>query len=81
MEREPSIAFNGDLTVDHYTKQNVFHRGGSSMTSAIWSTRQGASASVLAAVGKDAQGDAFIKDLEANQVNAAYVSSSMGAHQ
>lgn len=76
--KTPRIAFVGDITVDHYVKQKETHLGGSSVTGAIWATRMGAKASVIAAVGSNAAGKKHISMLTRWHIDASHVDTVHG---
>jgi fructoselysine 6-kinase len=78
MRRKLSINFNGDLTVDRYMKQNQIHLGGSSLTSAIWARREGAKASVIAAVGQDEEGKKFIERMHEYDIDISHLQQLSG---
>lgn len=78
MKKIPRIAYVGDLTVDRYVRQKQTRLGGSSLTGAIWATCMGASASVIAAVGDDADGKKYMASLTRRHIDASHVRALPG---
>ena len=74
-----ALAFIGDLTVDYYPKLNKKHLGGSSLNSAIWALRSGTDrVSIVAAVGDDEVGTAYLRKMRELGIEDAGVSVFRG---
>lgn len=79
MEREPSIAFIGDLTVDHYVEKNEVRLGGAALNMAIWAKRKGADVSVVTAVGDDEAGKKQLAMLQKKSIDGTHVQILQGS--
>lgn len=69
-----NLAFIGDLTVDYYPDQQKMLLGGSSLNSALWAKRQGAHASIVAAVGSDGLGASYKHKLSEEDIDPTCIS-------
>lgn len=73
-----NLSFIGDLTVDKYPDKGIVRLGGSSLNSAIWAKRLGATPSVLAAVGHDGAGKSFLRKMDEEGIASTLVKAMSG---
>lgn len=78
MNKQPHIAFIGDLTIDKYIQSGDIRLGGAALNGAVWARKLGAKSSVVTTVGTDNPGKEMIKKLKKEHISKTHLQIKHG---